>query len=387
MLPNWLHGVALRTALKARTMAAKRGGREKQITEMPEPEAIEREIWHDLLPLLDQELNGLPEIYRLPIILCDLEGKTIKEATQQIGCPQGTLAGRLARGRKLLARRFAKRGLVLSVGSLASVVAQNATSAAVPTSLVTSTIQAATKIVARHVSIAGVVPANVVSLTEGVLKSMLLNKLKAAAVALLLVAVLIGAAGTIDPTQAADPPKAEPRNKVATPEATPQDVLTPIAAPARAYAFQVKLLEARAGEPNVLSCPKIVWDEGQDAQVGLTDGPRNLLEEIALDEKIKIGTFISVRVKRLGGNKVRLVLSLQKNEVEDSSVNEIRVLGSSVQAVQVVELKKPTKIILQKDSKGTAQRWVELVVDEVQVDEGAIAPPAIRATKHAGVKN
>ena len=140
---NWLHGVALRTAMKAKAMTAKRRGREKQVTEMPEPEAAQQDQWRDLQPLLDQELNGLPENYRLPILLCDLEGKTIKEATQQLGWPQGTLAGRLARGRKLLAKRLASRGVVLSAGSLAAVVSQNVASAAVPTSLMSSTVKAA----------------------------------------------------------------------------------------------------------------------------------------------------------------------------------------------------------------------------------------------------
>src|SRR5262249_17153238 len=61
---NWLHGVALRTAMKAKAMTAKRRGREKQVTEMPEPERSQQDHWHDLQPLLDQELNGLPEYYR-----------------------------------------------------------------------------------------------------------------------------------------------------------------------------------------------------------------------------------------------------------------------------------------------------------------------------------
>src|SRR4029077_9441153 len=104
--------------------------RERQVTEMPEPQAPPTDPWHDIQPFLDQELNGLPENYRLPILLCDLEGKTIKEAAQQLGWPQGTLAGRLARGRKLLAKRLGSRGVALSAGSLVVVVSQNAASAA-----------------------------------------------------------------------------------------------------------------------------------------------------------------------------------------------------------------------------------------------------------------
>src|SRR5205823_8675279 len=80
MVANWLYGVAHQTALKARATAAKRKGRERQVTQMPEPAVTEQDLWTDLLPLLDQELSRLPDKYRSVIILCDLEGKTRKEA-------------------------------------------------------------------------------------------------------------------------------------------------------------------------------------------------------------------------------------------------------------------------------------------------------------------
>jgi len=89
-----------------------------------------------------------------------------------------------------------------------------------------------------------------------------------------------------------------------------------------------------------------------------------LLAKVVDDEKIKIGTFFDGRVRRLGGNKVRLILSFERNEVEKSSVSEIRVLGHSVQAIQDIALHKPVKIVFQKDAKGLAQRWVEITVDE-----------------------
>jgi len=189
---NWLHGVALRTAMKAKAMTAKRQRREKQVTEMPEPEAAEHDQWRDLQPLLDQELNGLPENYRLPVLLCDLEGKAIKEAAQQLGWPQGTLAGRLARGRKLLAKRLASRGVVLSAGSLALVVSQNVASAGVPISLMSSTVKAACRIAAGQTTAAGLVPCKVALLTEGVLKTMFMTKLKNVMAVLLVMAAAIG---------------------------------------------------------------------------------------------------------------------------------------------------------------------------------------------------
>src|SRR5204862_5292968 len=92
MVGNWLYGVAHQTALKARATAAKRRAREKQMLDMPEPVAPQQEPWPDLQPLLDQELSRLPDPYRVVIVLCELEGKTRKEAARQLGWPEGTVA-------------------------------------------------------------------------------------------------------------------------------------------------------------------------------------------------------------------------------------------------------------------------------------------------------
>src|SRR5262245_6995250 len=91
MVANWLYGVAHQTALKARSTAAKRRGREKQVTAMPEPTFQQSEP-RDELSLLDQELSRLPDKYRAVIVLCDLEGKTRKEAASHFGLPEGTVA-------------------------------------------------------------------------------------------------------------------------------------------------------------------------------------------------------------------------------------------------------------------------------------------------------
>jgi len=73
MLGNWLHGVAYRTAMKARAAIGKRGAKEKLA--LPAVPRSAEEIWQDVQPLLDQELDRLPQKYRLPILLCDLGGK------------------------------------------------------------------------------------------------------------------------------------------------------------------------------------------------------------------------------------------------------------------------------------------------------------------------
>src|SRR6516225_8884125 len=143
MLANWLYGVAHQTALKARATTAKRRARERQVIVMPEPAATQRDLWIDVLPLLDQELSRLPDKYRVAIVLCDLEGKTRKQAARQLGVPEGTLAARVARGRVMLAKRLARHGPAVSGGALAMLLSQNVGPAGVPTSLASNTVKAA----------------------------------------------------------------------------------------------------------------------------------------------------------------------------------------------------------------------------------------------------
>jgi RNA polymerase sigma factor (sigma-70 family) len=189
LLANWLYGVAYQTALKARATAARRRERERQGAGMPEPAVAEPDVARDLRPILDEELSRLPDKYRAVIVLCDLEGKTRKEAARQLRCPEGTVAGRLVRARVLLAKRLTRRGVALSSGALAAVLAQNLVSASVPMVLVSSTLKAASQWAAGQA--AGAIAVQVAALTEGVLKAMLLRKIKAALVVLLGV-ILVG---------------------------------------------------------------------------------------------------------------------------------------------------------------------------------------------------
>jgi RNA polymerase sigma factor (sigma-70 family) len=576
MVANWLYGVARQTALKARATTARRQGRERQVATMPEPAARDRDLWCDLQPLLDEELSRLPDKYRAVLVLCDLEGKTRKEAARQLHVPEGTVAGQLARARTMLARRLARRGLVLSGGVLAAVVSQQAAAACVPASVVSSTIKVASTFAAGKVAATGVISVKVAILTEGVLKAMLLSKLKTTMAGLLLVAALASGVGVIYRTQAAEPsterqpgeqrqgpqaedadkqklpkhesgkeakkengakhdaaktdldrlqgiwsvvsiesggkpskldkavfmvdgkracwqtseyeiqgglyleptskpksydlatttrtiegiysveddtlrlcydagtgigskrpsrfltdgesrhvlvllkrthgpevfpfrlpdgtrafptiiegakapppalapqpkaprviyqtqtapqPKAERRNDTITNVSTSQEIRPPKAAEQREYAIMSRLLEGGADEPKeVLRLPKVTVDDGQACPLGFVEADhfaadwatQNLREK----EGIKIGSFFNLRVRHLGGNKVRLILSYERNEVDKSTDKQIRVLGKNVQTVQEVELHKRVRILLQKDAEGWPQRWVELTVNE-----------------------
>jgi RNA polymerase sigma factor (sigma-70 family) len=190
MLGNWLYGVAHQTALQARRSAARRKTREVQVTDIPDTEAVQQDRWPDLQPLLDQELSRLPDHYRAVIVLSDLEGKTRKEVAQLLGLPEGTVASRLVRARSLLAKRLTRRGVALSCGALAAALSENVASSAMPVSVVDSTIRAANLFAAGQAAIS----TEVAALAEGVLKTMLVTKLKSA-VAVLIVAALVGLIG------------------------------------------------------------------------------------------------------------------------------------------------------------------------------------------------
>jgi RNA polymerase sigma factor (sigma-70 family) len=222
---GWLYGVAYNTALKARALNAKRGARERQVPEMPDPEAVQPEArWQELQPLLDRGLSGLPEKYRLPIVLCDLEGKPRKDAAQQLGVREGTLSSRLTRGRALLAGRLSRQGVVLSGVALAALVG-NAASAAVSAALLLATVKSAVQLAAGRAA-GGAISAQVTALTEGVLKAMLVSKLKLGTAVVLALGVVFACAATTAQALKAEPAaKQRAENLAALPSERTQQVL------------------------------------------------------------------------------------------------------------------------------------------------------------------
>ncbi len=206
---SWLYGVAHNTALKALAMNRKRRTKEREAGSVSRTPTAEPG-WCELRAVLDTELSRLPDKYRAPLVLCDLEGKTIKEAARQLGCPQGTAATRLARGRTLLARRLAKHGLIVSAGMVTATLAHGSALARVTRALAHTTIQAATRFAASRGAATVLISAKVAALTEGVLQAMFLNKLRSAICVLLILATIgLAASGLAHRTRAADPPQAK----------------------------------------------------------------------------------------------------------------------------------------------------------------------------------
>ncbi len=192
---GWLHGVAYRTALEARRAAARRKAKESQVSNEPRSEATD-DPWESIRPVLDQELTRLPDKYRTLLVLCDLDGKTRKEAAELLGLPEGTVASRLARARALLAKRLTRRGVTLSAGSLAAALCQQVVVAAVPMPLLSATTSAATLLAAGRAT-AGAISPPIAELTERVVKAMFLNNLRIPTAILMILVVSLSFGGLL----------------------------------------------------------------------------------------------------------------------------------------------------------------------------------------------
>jgi RNA polymerase sigma-70 factor (ECF subfamily) len=212
MVGNWLYGVAYRTAMKARAMNIKRRMKESHAYRAPQSEDSIEGAHDEILKHLDAELSRLPDKYRVPVLLCELEGKSRREAARLLRISEGTLSWRLAWARKMLARRLSRRGIALPATALTAALAAHTAYASVPPLLLGVTARTALRVAAGHRLTAGVVSAQVVTLTEGVLKAMLLGKLKVLWATALLVTLGTGATGVIYRAAAADPqPRGTPQ--------------------------------------------------------------------------------------------------------------------------------------------------------------------------------
>lgn len=138
---NWLYQVAYHLALKARAAAARRRAHERRACVPPEAPPKDDILARELQSALDDELARLPSKYRAPLVLCYLEGATRDEAAQRLGWPLGTLKSRVERGRELLRRRLAARGLTLSAALSTALLTERVSRAAVPAGLTAGIVQ------------------------------------------------------------------------------------------------------------------------------------------------------------------------------------------------------------------------------------------------------
>ena len=190
---SWLYGVAVRTAKEARVRAARRRAREERVSTPVHVEPPDDGSPEELRDILDEELARLPARHRGAVVLCELEGLSRPEAARRLGIPEGTLSSRLARAKAQLRDRLASRGVSLPVAALSAILVREAKATILPLHLLESTVQAATFVAAGPTAAAGL-SASVASLSEGVIKTMLIAKLKGIALAVgTMTAVVSGA--------------------------------------------------------------------------------------------------------------------------------------------------------------------------------------------------
>ena len=205
---SWLYGVARRVAVKARLKTTRDHVLERQSFAMQHSEGSDQWTSHELRQVLDEELDQLPEKYRLPLILCGLQGKTHHQAAREMGCPRRSLSSRLGRARELLRARLTRRGFAVSAAALAAVLSEKAT-AAVPALLTIATVRTVMQKTSEAIS------ANVAALTEEGIKAMSASKAKAG----LALVVMIAALTTLG------------HQLMATDEPAPEDAKPPVAKP------------------------------------------------------------------------------------------------------------------------------------------------------------
>jgi RNA polymerase sigma factor (sigma-70 family) len=209
-LGGWLYGVAYRVAARARVDAARRQRREAHTPARSPADPAAEVSERDLCAVIDAELQRLPEPYRLPLVLCYLEGKTRDEAARALGCSLGTLKRRLEQGRERLRARLTRRGLSLS-GALLAATWPRAACATVPAELARAATQAALLSAAGH-SPAAVASAQAVALADGALRAMSVTRLALLPAVLVLVGAL-GVSVLARPADTANPAEASARHE------------------------------------------------------------------------------------------------------------------------------------------------------------------------------
>jgi RNA polymerase sigma factor (sigma-70 family) len=187
---GWLHTAARRVCRRALVVQAQRARQERCAAARPRPEPVSEAAWDQLQALLDDELQRLPDKLRAPLLLCCLAGVKHAEAARRLGCSEGVLRGRLYRGRELLRAGLVRRGLTLAAPALAAVLPEGTVLAVVRPALAAATTRAVRSSAAGS-GIAGLSPPAV--LARGVLRAMVLEKVKWVACALF--SVLIVGAG------------------------------------------------------------------------------------------------------------------------------------------------------------------------------------------------
>lgn len=337
---NWLHGVARITALRARAAAAKRQAKETMAFEKGRSGTAPSDFWNVILPILDEEIARLPDKYRIPVILCDLENRTLRDVATQLGWPVGTVAGRLARARTMLARRLTRNGASLSGAMVASLLADHA-NAAIPVSLRSATVTGASKYALECAASSGFVSARVWALTEGVCRAMVLSKVRIGAALLAVCLVGLGAGMSVYASYAAEPPRTHQASAGATTALEKQSADEQPNPVERYKTYQVDLrIATKTGEGNtaLVAEPALTMREGEEGTFisgGVVPVPGDRPETTGW---VETGVRTGVRVVGREDGRVRVECWLEKSEMEKTSEERFEMKSRNTRSIRIVKL-------------------------------------------------
>jgi RNA polymerase sigma factor (sigma-70 family) len=205
-LAAWLHRVSVRIAYRLRAKQSK----DRLISNVDDPESLPSRFpssdLHDLVPIIDEEIDRLQEPYRTAFVLCHLQGFTNEEAARKIGCPKGTILSRLSRARDRLQQRLSKRGITLS-GLFAFGMTNS--------SLQGGIVHATTNVVCnstKPIAMGNGISPTILTLVQGALRTMFWSKIKLVCIVIFSFALLGGGTwGLVNSLQQAEAQDTTPK--------------------------------------------------------------------------------------------------------------------------------------------------------------------------------
>jgi RNA polymerase sigma factor (sigma-70 family) len=295
---GYLYGVACRVALRARGREARRRERERRAAAMVREEPVDPLTLQELRAVLDEELGRLPEKYRVPLVLCYLEGQTHEQAARELGCPRTSLSSRVVRARGLLRQRLARRGLVLTAGLLAESLGEASAPAAVPVPLLRAAVRAGALAASGRVGAAGLVSPRAVALARDAVRATGTARLQLLAGVLLGIGLACAGVVLLQQSQAAALP--EPAPGTTRPQASggqaqrtdrlsdalPAGVLARLGTLRLRQGYELRAVTFGPGDRTVLSAGSDrtihVWDAATGKEVSRLTGHQGRVNALAL---------------------------------------------------------------------------------------------------------
>jgi RNA polymerase sigma factor (sigma-70 family) len=372
---NWLHGVAYRTALRIRSRRARILAKERAMNDLPHPEFSSPESTDELRLILDREICRLPDKYRLPVILCELEGRPRREVAVQLLLAEGTLSSRLANARRILARRLSRTGLSLCGPALVFAVCAE-------TDAVSPRLTRMAEILATS-GRPGTVNPHVLKLAKEEGNQMFFAKLlKVACAGLVGTALVAGLGRGAMHVYAGDPP-AERAAAVPPPAPRARPAL-----PGEKNELQIMvetsvcegdpLGNRKDGTLKIVAAPRMTTLPGQAAQCFIGAEQPIPIKGIAQDpgKFIPSGFRFNITAKPLSDHKYLLDATVESTVPGNKSDEFVEIHASSTRLLRVVEPGQTVKVRC-RSSVESKDVWAEFKITEVRAFDAE--PPSREA--------